>query len=157
MTYVQIHRYDKADDGDWCAVVVPGGHRDRGAAICCEFESHPVHDVGNTALEDLARALAAHSWPRRGSSDEESRRIVQHRNHSHHAQCALCNGDVHSVAAFALAYLDAKAGRPAQDVDPAELAADLASGALRLARITRQHWNAQHPEHPLPDPQETPR
>lgn len=149
MTYVPTHRYDEADDGPWCGVAVPSERRN-GAAICCQPEDHPIHDVGNLPLEDLARALAAHPWRRRiGTDDEESAKIRQHRNHSHHAECALCNGDVHAVAAFAIDFLT-----PADallDSDPLRLADQLAADALHLAAINRRHWNAQHPEEATPD------
>ncbi len=81
---------------------------------------------------------------------------MQHRNHSHHAECALCNGDVHSVAAFVLAYLTGREDTEPDASDPIRLANDLAFAAARLASITRKHWNMQHPDRQIPDPEATP-
>lgn len=155
MTYVPTHRFDQADDGAWCGVAVPSERRN-GAAICCQPEDHPVHDVGNAALEDLARALAAHTWVRRAGDDELSAKIRQHRNHSHHAECALCNGDVHAVAAFVLAYLRGRENDEPDPDDPVRLADSMALAAARLASITRKHWNTQHPDNPITDPPKEP-
>lgn len=131
-----MHPFEKAQAGDWCRVPNPDRNRDR-AQECCQPPGHPIHQVDNPLIEYLAVALARKAWraPRPGDGDDTSwAEMTEHRRHGHHAECALCNGDVHAIAAEVIAVLmpvlrgmprgGPGADRPAM---PRELAAFLAA------------------------------
>jgi len=97
VTYFPTHRYEKAGDGDWCAAPMP---EDRDLSICARLTDHPIHAVDRPEIGELAQALASHRWRLDGPGDWSV-----HRVHIYSADCALCRGDVHAIAAVVLEIL----------------------------------------------------
>lgn len=102
-----MHQFEGSTAGNWCRVPNPDRSRDR-AQECCQPPEHPIHQVDNPLIEYLAGALARKAWrpPRPGEGDDPSwSEMTEHRRHSQHADCALCNGDVHAIAAEVITIL----------------------------------------------------
>lgn len=131
MSYFPGHRFE-AHPTDVAYCGVPTAAVD---GICARPADHPIH-AGRPDVEDLARQLAGHQWR---TEPESLGPRSEHRRHQLNSDCAICRGDVHAIAAAALAILAARA--PMQPDNPDKESATMPTGGSVSQRIRALIFN----------------
>src|SRR5690242_12019382 len=98
-----MHPFEKVPDGYWCDA--PDGD----GKTCARREDHPIHSVHRADVDRLARALLARQW-RTYSDFPELAASTEHRRHVYSSDCAICVGDVHTIAVVVLDILQRTTG-----------------------------------------------